>query len=102
MQVMSVAEALAQLSESRGTYKVLQRSRDGDVGMYKPVRVDLQAPHDRDEAYVIAAGRGEVQLDGRKHPVETGDVVYVPKGMEHRFVNFTDDFATWVFFFGKG
>jgi uncharacterized RmlC-like cupin family protein len=29
-----------------------------------------------------------------------GDFLFVPAGIEHRFVNFTDDFSTWVIFYG--
>ena len=29
------------------------------------------------------------------------DVLFVPAGIEHRFENFTDDFATWVIFYGE-
>jgi len=27
--------------------------------------------------------------------------LFVPAGIEHRFENFTSDFATWVIFYGK-
>jgi mannose-6-phosphate isomerase-like protein (cupin superfamily) len=29
-----------------------------------------------------------------------GDVLTVPAHQEHNFVDFSDDFATWVFFYG--
>ncbi len=29
-----------------------------------------------------------------------GNVLFVPAGMEHRFENFRDDLAVWVFFYG--
>lgn len=29
-----------------------------------------------------------------------GDVLFVPAGVVHRFLDFTGDFATWVFFYG--
>ncbi len=32
--------------------------------------------------------------------ISTGDFLFVPAGVEHRFENFTSDFATWVFFYG--
>jgi mannose-6-phosphate isomerase-like protein (cupin superfamily) len=35
-----------------------------------------------------------------RHPFERGDVLFVAAGVEHRFENFTDDFAAWVFFYG--
>ncbi|HJN61512.1 MAG TPA: cupin domain-containing protein, partial [Alphaproteobacteria bacterium] len=30
-----------------------------------------------------------------------GDVLFAPAGLEHRFVNFTDDFYVWVVFYGQ-
>ena len=29
-----------------------------------------------------------------------GTVIFVPAAIEHRFVDFSDDFATWVVFWG--
>jgi mannose-6-phosphate isomerase-like protein (cupin superfamily) len=29
-----------------------------------------------------------------------GDALFVPAGMKHRFENFSDDFATWIMFYG--
>lgn len=31
---------------------------------------------------------------------QAGDFLFVPAGIEHRFINFTDDFSTWVIFYG--
>ena len=70
------------------------------VEFYKPAKVDLQQPHTRDEIYVVAAGSGQFINGNAQHPVEAGEVLFVPAGVEHRFVDFTDDFATWVFFYG--
>jgi len=28
------------------------------------------------------------------------DMLFVPAGLEHRFVDFTDDLAVWVVFYG--
>jgi mannose-6-phosphate isomerase-like protein (cupin superfamily) len=37
--------------------------------------------------------------DTRK-PFVPGEVLFVPAGVVHRFEDFSDDFATWVFFYG--
>ncbi len=68
--------------------------------MYKPEKVDLQQPHTRDELYVVVSGTGWfVNGDSRK-PFVAGEVLFVPAGVEHRFEDFSDDFATWVLFYG--
>jgi mannose-6-phosphate isomerase-like protein (cupin superfamily) len=67
---------------------------------YAPKGVDRQTPHDQDELYVIASGRGSFVVDGARHPFQPGDVLFAPARAEHRFEGFTDDFATWVVFYG--
>jgi len=70
------------------------------VKMYQPSKKDLQKPHSRDEIYVIARGSGRFVNGGECHPFQTGDMLFVPAGVEHRFDEFTDDFCTWVLFYG--
>jgi mannose-6-phosphate isomerase-like protein (cupin superfamily) len=70
------------------------------VEYYKPADIDLQTPHKQDELYVIASGSGHFNKAGEIFPFETGDVLFVPAGMEHRFENYSADFATWVIFYG--
>ncbi len=70
------------------------------VEIYKPEKVDLQQPHTRDEVYVVVSGRGEFINGDTRTTFEPGDFLFVPAGVEHRFENFTDDFSTWVLFYG--
>jgi mannose-6-phosphate isomerase-like protein (cupin superfamily) len=71
------------------------------VELYAPRGIDIQTPHARDEVYVIASGSGTFR---HAHDPDVafgpGDVFFVAAGVEHRFKNFTDDFAAWVFFYG--
>ena len=70
------------------------------VELYSPVDRDLQAPHARDEVYVVIAGRGTFSCNGERTPFGPGSLLFVPAGVEHRFEDFTDDFSTWVLFYG--
>jgi mannose-6-phosphate isomerase-like protein (cupin superfamily) len=70
------------------------------VKMYRPTGRDPQQPHSRDEIYVIARGSGWFVNGSERHPFETGDVLFVPAGVVHRFEDFTGDFCTWVMFYG--
>jgi hypothetical protein len=68
--------------------------------MYQPKGTDAQQPHDRDEIYVVARGRG-IFFDGAdRHEVHGGTFIFVAAGEPHRFEDFSPDFATWVFFYG--
>ena len=100
MERLTVSNAMNALQKSKRPYQVLGEQGSLQVGFYKPDQVDLQQPHERDEVYVIAAGSGEFVQGDKKQKVEVGEVLLVPAGVEHRFENFTEDFAVWVFFYG--
>ena len=98
---LTTTRALEDLAMSGRLYAELFHHGSVDVGIYKPQGEDGQGPHQRDELYVIATGRGYFECEGRaRQPVEPGEVIIVPAGVAHRFVDFTDDFSTWVFFYG--
>ena len=69
------------------------------VGYYAPRGSDPQTPHTRDETYAIVTGSGRFRCHGDEIAVGPGDMLFVAAGEEHRFVDFTDDFGMWVFFY---
>jgi mannose-6-phosphate isomerase-like protein (cupin superfamily) len=71
-----------------------------EVELYAPVGDDLQTPHSRDEVYLVARGNGLFRIAEAGVPFGPGDFLFVPAGVEHRFERFTEDFLTWVFFYG--
>ena len=47
--------------------------------------------HDaEDEAFLVLAGRYEIQLDGLRHVAGPGTLVYSPRGVAHQFRNIAD------------
>lgn len=70
------------------------------VGLYAPRIHDPQTPHTQDEIYIIAKGAGTFAKGRERKPFKEGDVIFVEAGLEHRFEDFTDDFETWVVFWG--
>jgi mannose-6-phosphate isomerase-like protein (cupin superfamily) len=70
------------------------------LGLYAPRGHDPQGPHAQDEVYVILAGRGWFVNGPARDRFAPGDVLFVPAGTVHRFEEFTDDFQTWVIFYG--
>ena len=97
---LNIADSLKQLREEQLPFKTLFSHGSLEVEIYKPKRVDSQKPHARDEVYVVATGASHFIRGKEECPVIPGDVLFVPAGEEHRFVSFTDDFSTWVFFYG--
>lgn len=70
------------------------------VEIYEPEGIDLQQPHARDELYFVAQGHGMFVNGEDRHPFSAGDVLFVPAGVVHRFEDFSEDFVTWVVFYG--
>jgi mannose-6-phosphate isomerase-like protein (cupin superfamily) len=70
------------------------------IELYQPHLNDHQQPHRQDEVYVIVSGRGIFNRDGERVPFAPHDVLFVPAGMAHRFEEFSEDFVTWVIFYG--
>ncbi|SRR5260221_10107077 len=97
----SLIRALQTISENPGTLflKVMEHG-SMSVEIYRPIKTDLQMPHIQDELYVIISGNGEFLNNGERVPFKQGDVLFVPARVDHRFENFSDDFATWVIFYG--
>ncbi len=100
MEKLTIAGALNRLGKANADFARLLERSAFDVGLYKPEKVDLQQAHKRDELYVIAAGTGTFECGGESTPFVAGDVLFVPAQVDHRFRDFTEDFCTWVVFFG--
>jgi mannose-6-phosphate isomerase-like protein (cupin superfamily) len=98
---VSLAEALSKGPPPSGNLAVPIFAHGSlEVELYTPRDHDPQKPHRRDEVYLIARGKG-LFFDGRhRHEVLPGSFLFVASGQEHRFEDFSDDFAAWVFFYG--
>ena len=98
---MTLANAAEQLkSEPVEQFTTLFQHGSLEVEFYKPDKVDLQTPHSRDEIYVVASGSGKFVCGDSTQKFETGEVLFAAAGVAHRFEDFSDDFTTWVFFYG--
>ncbi len=94
-------EGLAQLPGPQGE-RFAELLRHGSMSMevYAPRGHDPQQPHAQDELYIVQSGHG-VFLNGEDRMVfAAGDALFVPAGRVHRFEQFSEDFATWVVFYG--
>lgn len=86
------ASGLSRLALSNG---------DIEVRCYKPTGgVDPQTPHDRDELYFVISGSGIFERNGERVEFKPGDALFAAAHEQHRFAEFTDDFRTWVVFYG--
>ncbi len=97
----SIEEGKKELENSKSPFVLMLQRGSMQVEYYVPKLIDKQTPHKQDEIYVIASGnaifyRGDETVNCKK-----GDVLFVPALMQHHFENFSEDFATWVIFYGK-
>lgn len=97
----TVARAIQLVADSDdGAYGILLAHGSMELGFYRPDGTDPQSPHTQDEIYIIQSGTGYFLNDGVRLPFEPGEALFVAAGVEHRFEDFSDDFAAWVVFYG--
>ena len=94
-------DALKQLQEqAKLPFTIMMEHGTMSIEYFAPRGADTQTPHKQDEIYVIIEGNSMFYRDGERIPCNKNDILFVPAGMEHRFENFSADFATWVIFYG--
>jgi quercetin dioxygenase-like cupin family protein len=81
-------------------YKEFLRRPNLSMGLYHlPTGgQDPQHPHDADEVYVVLRGSATLRIEDEDHEVGNGSVVSVDRGVEHKFVNISDDLLVLVVF----
>jgi mannose-6-phosphate isomerase-like protein (cupin superfamily) len=101
MHAVEVLGVARRLREAGGGYQVVHASPGLELGVYVLVapEPDRQQPHELDEVYVVLEGSGVLEIDERPVPVEEGQGVFVPAGVEHRFTAY-EQLAVLVVFNG--
>ena len=61
---------------------------------------DDQTAHDRDELYHVISGSAVLRVAEADHPVGPGSIVFVRRGIEHRFHSITEELRVLVLFAG--
>jgi len=100
MKRLTIENALLSLEGHEQPFTELFTHGSLSVEIYKPEKVDLQQAHSRDEIYVVASGSGYFVNGESRERFEQGEVLFVAAEVVHRFEEFTEDFSTWVFFYG--
>lgn len=67
---------------------------------FAPQKKDSQTPHAQDELYIVVSGTATLERAAETIGCKPGDVLFVPAGMIHHFINFSNNFSTWVIFYG--
>ncbi len=96
----SAEELRTRLAEDGTDYLEFLRVGSMSGGLYALAAgdVDTQTPHSEDEVYVVLAGSAAFVCAGTQREVTPGDTLFVAAGVEHRFVDITEDLEVLVFF----
>jgi mannose-6-phosphate isomerase-like protein (cupin superfamily) len=99
---VSLEQAITQLQHQDGQpFSILLQHGNMRVEYYAPRGTDDQVPHAQDEIYIINSGTANFDRNGVKINCKANDVLFVPKGMPHNFFDISEDFGTWVIFYGE-
>ena len=97
----TVSDAMQIPNEKNRLSSLIIEDNNMQIRYFSPKGKDTQKPHQQDEVYVIVKGSGILIRDNKEIKFNAGDIIFVPKKMDHCFKEFTDDFATWVIFYGS-
>ena len=97
---LPIAQAQELLSQSTKRFIEVFQHGTLTIELYKPDRIDHQMPHARDEVYIIVSGTGTFKNGDQLITFVPHDFLFVAAGVDHQFIDFTDDFYTWVLFYG--
>ena len=81
-------------------YVEFLRTADLSAGVYRlqAGAVDAQQPHAEDEIYYVIAGRARFRGGSREVAVAPGDVLFIPAGEPHNFLEIQEALQLLVFF----
>ena len=99
-EVFPLSNVLAERDRSGRLYHEFLRVPPMSAGVYvlAPGATDPQKPHREDEVYVVLRGRATIRIEDADRAVSTGDTIFVPARVPHRFHSVTDELVVLVIF----
>jgi mannose-6-phosphate isomerase-like protein (cupin superfamily) len=81
-------------------YHEFLRVESMSAGLYvlEAGAADPQSPHGQDEVYYVVSGRAHFTSAGEDRAVASGDVLFVPADVEHRFHSVEERLSLLVLF----
>ena len=100
MEAFEIGDITRRLQESDKAYLEFLRSRSLSAGLYVLPQgaADQQGPHTEDEVYFVLSGSAQFRAGDQERAVQTGSVLYVEAGAEHRFHSIEKALHVLVFF----
>lgn len=97
----AVAQVAHRLAVDRHDFAEFFRAPSGGLSLtiarWPAGSVDDQQPHTEDEVYYVCSGRAVLTVGDARIAVEPGSVAFVAAGIDHRFIEITEDLLTLVF-----
>ena len=97
-QVLQLSDLLGRMGGKR--YHEFLRVPAMTAGVYvlPAGATDKQTPHKEDEIYYVVRGSAKMRLGREERSVNSGDVIFVEKMLEHRFLDITEELMLLVVF----
>ena len=98
--IFDMTEVLAQVRAEGRAYEEFLRYDSMSVGLYylRAGEPDRQQPHTEDEIYYVTSGEGRIDIGGDVSPVRPGNLIFVAKHVEHRFLDYPEGLTLLVVF----
>ncbi len=98
MSHVSTAELIDRLEAEDEHYLEVLEKESLSVELARYPNPEPETTHKTDELYVVISGSGTAHVGNDEYAVEEGDVVYVERGVEHRFFGIDDELISLVVF----
>src|SRR3954451_394918 len=100
MDAFEIPDVEARRTAAGRLYEEFLRVGSMSAGLYvlEAAAIDPQTPHAEDEIYHVISGRAQIEVDGHSRPVQAGSVVFVARGVQHRFHSIEQRLETLVVF----
>lgn len=100
MQTFQIDTLLAESKNQTAAWMEFLRVPSMSMGLYslKAGQADLQKPHSEDEVYYVLAGKASFQFGQQRQEAKPGTLLFVERGIEHRFFDVSEDLTVLVFF----
>lgn len=100
LRSFSIDELLRERAGKGGPWHEFLRTPTLSCGVYVLPKggKDGQSAHARDEVYHVLSGRATLTVGPEEVPVAPGSIVFVKRGIDHRFHSIEEELEVLVFF----
>lgn len=99
-EAFEISDLINKRQESKRPYLPFLNRNTLSLGVYSLPKdsEDKQPVHDEDEVYYIENGKATLRIGEEDRPVKKGSVIFVKRGVSHKFHSIEQDLDVLVFF----